>query len=110
FVFTTAKQDYAEKVLDVLDPKRKLIRHCLSQPHCLCAQGCYWKDLTRLSRDLAKTVALDHTSQGFPTQADNWIPVPRWSGDPRDEELLRLIPLLGRLGREVRAAAGEGEA
>ncbi|XP_042650168.1 CTD small phosphatase-like protein 3 [Tyto alba] len=70
FIFTTAKQDYAEKVLDVLDPKKKLIRHCLSQRDCLCAQGCYWKDLTCLGRDLAKTVALDHTIQGFPTQDD----------------------------------------
>lgn len=26
FIFTTAKRDYAEKVLDVLDPKKKLIR------------------------------------------------------------------------------------
>lgn len=26
FIFTTAKQDYAEKILDVLDPKKKLIR------------------------------------------------------------------------------------
>lgn len=43
-------------------------RHCLSQQDCLCARGCYWKDLTRLGRDLAKTVALDHTIQGFPAQ------------------------------------------
>ncbi|KAM6113516.1 CTD small phosphatase-like protein 2-B [Phoenicopterus ruber ruber] len=99
FIFTTVKQDYAEKVLDVLDPKKKLIRRCLSQRDCLCARGCYWKDLTRLGRDLAKTVALDHTIQGFPAQAANWIPVPRWWGDPQDEELLRLAPLLGQLGR-----------
>lgn len=26
FIFTTAKKDYAEKVLDVLDPKKQLIR------------------------------------------------------------------------------------
>lgn len=26
FIFTTVKQDYAEKVVDVLDPKKKLIR------------------------------------------------------------------------------------
>uniref|UniRef100_A0A8B9MH06 Mitochondrial import inner membrane translocase subunit TIM50 n=1 Tax=Accipiter nisus TaxID=211598 RepID=A0A8B9MH06_9AVES len=56
FIFTTAKRDYAEKVLDVLDPKKKLI----SRTDCLCARGSYWKDLTRLGRDLAKTVALDH--------------------------------------------------
>ncbi|XP_074893895.1 CTD small phosphatase-like protein 2-B isoform X1 [Buteo buteo] len=105
FIFTTAKRDYAEKVLDVLDPKKKLVRRCLSQPDCLCARGSYWKDLTRLGRDLAKTVALDHAIQGFPTQAANWIPVQRWWGDPRDEELLRLTPLLGQLGRadDVRA-------
>ncbi|XP_074421881.1 CTD small phosphatase-like protein 2-B isoform X2 [Larus michahellis] len=104
-IFTTAKQDYAKKVLDVLDPKKKLIRLCLSQQDCLCARGCYWKDLTHLGRDLAKMVALDHTIQGFPAQADNWISVPRWWGDPRDEELLHLIPLLGQLGQadDVRA-------
>lgn len=26
FIFTTAKQDYTEKILDVLDPQKKLIR------------------------------------------------------------------------------------
>nr|XP_021152681.1 CTD small phosphatase-like protein 2-B isoform X2 [Columba livia] len=97
-IFTTAKQDYAKKVLDVLDPKKKLIRHCLSQQDCLCACGCYWKDLTCLGRDLAKTVALDHTIQGITTQAANWILVPRWWGDPQDKELLHLIPVLGQLG------------
>ncbi|NXS23188.1 CTSL2 protein, partial [Mystacornis crossleyi] len=125
FIYTTAKQDYAKKLLEVLDPKKKLIRRCLSQSDCVCSQGCYWKDLTCLGRDLAKTVALDHTMQGFPAQvggnpcvpgpgssaavrdpnfslspqAANWIPVPQWCGDPQDEELLRLIPVLGRLGQ-----------
>ncbi|NXH18977.1 CTSL2 protein, partial [Bucco capensis] len=99
FIFTTAKQDYAEKLLDVLDPKKKFIRHCLSQQDCVCAQGCYWKDLTCLDRDLAKTVGLDYTIQAFPGQAANWILVPRWCGDPRDKELLELIPLLAQLSQ-----------
>ncbi|XP_039942718.1 CTD small phosphatase-like protein 2-A isoform X2 [Hirundo rustica] len=99
FVYTTAKRDYAKKLLEVLDPKKKLIRRCFSQSDCVCSRGCYWKDLTCLGRDLAKTVALDHATQGFPAQAANWIPVPPWCGDPQDEELLRLIPVLGRLGQ-----------
>ncbi|NWX33983.1 CTSL2 protein, partial [Notiomystis cincta] len=124
FIYTTAKKDYAKKLLEVLDPKKKRIRRCLSQSDCVCSQGCYWKDLTCLGRDLAKTVALDHTMQGFPAQvgipvsrcpgsavaardpnlslspqAANWILVPQWSGDPQDEELLRLIPVLGQLGQ-----------
>ncbi|NWY44945.1 CTSL2 protein, partial [Sylvia atricapilla] len=123
FIYTTAKKYYAKKLLEVLDPKKKLIRCwcwrcpagdplcdravsprlclpsrcCFSQSDCVCSQGCYWKDLTCLGRDLAKVVALDHTMKGFPAQAANWIPVPPWSGDPEDEELLRLIPALGRL-------------
>lgn len=112
-------------------------RRCLSQRDCLCARGCYWKDLALLGRDLAKTVALDHTIQGFPSQvpagsrvggltcpvapmvapwpalalspqAANWIPVPRWFGDPGDEELLRLVPLLGQLCQAVRMGLGSG--
>ncbi|NXS32094.1 CTSL2 protein, partial [Pomatostomus ruficeps] len=99
FIYTTAKQDYAKKLLEVLDPKKKLIRRCLSQSDCVCSQGCYWKDLSLLGRDLAKTVALDHSVQCFPAQATNWIPVSRWAGDPQDEELLRLMPVLDRLGQ-----------
>ncbi|NXP71387.1 CTL2B protein, partial [Ramphastos sulfuratus] len=109
FIFTTAKQDYTEKVLEVLVPKRKLIRHCLCQQDCLCAQGCYWKDLTLLGRDLDKLVALDHTTQGLPAQTANWILVPKWCGDLGDEELLHLIPLLAQLSREVRTKGCWGE-
>uniref|UniRef100_A0A8C3GS49 FCP1 homology domain-containing protein n=1 Tax=Corvus moneduloides TaxID=1196302 RepID=A0A8C3GS49_CORMO len=69
-------------------------RHCLSQSDCVCSQGCYWKDLTCLGRDLAKTVALDHTMQGFPAQ---------------DEELLRLIPVLAQLGQAVGCGHGDRE-
>ncbi|XP_074834044.1 CTD small phosphatase-like protein 2-A [Carettochelys insculpta] len=99
FVFTTAKQDYAEKILDVLDPQKKLIRHCLYQQDCVCVQGYYVKDLAILERDLARTVALDDSLQGFPYQTSNCVPIPSWVGDHRDEELLRVIPLLGKLNQ-----------
>ncbi|CAM4628547.1 unnamed protein product [Lepidochelys kempii] len=99
FIFTTAKQDYTEKILDVLDPQKKLIRHRLYQQDCLCLQGYYVKDLSILERDLARTVALDDSLQGFPYQISNWIPIPGWLGDRQDEELLRVLPLLGKLSQ-----------
>ncbi|GAB0200814.1 ADAMTS-like protein 5 [Grus japonensis] len=68
FIFTTAKQKYADKVLDVLYPKKQLIRHCLSQWDCICTQGC-------LGRDLAKMVALDHPIQGFSAQVPAVLPL-----------------------------------
>lgn len=51
------------------------------------------------------TATHDQRSVSLP-QAANWIPVPMWRGDPGDEELLRLIPLLGQLSRAVRSREG----
>ncbi|KAM4706808.1 CTD small phosphatase-like protein 2-B [Discoglossus pictus] len=94
FVFTTAKRDYAERILEILDPHKKLIRHRLFQDHCICVDGHYVKDLTILQRDLAKTVALDTVPYTFPYQIANRIPVQRWTGNRKDRELLTLIPAL----------------
>ncbi|XP_069502773.1 CTD small phosphatase-like protein 3 isoform X2 [Ambystoma mexicanum] len=94
FVFTTAKKEYAEKVLDVLDPQRKLIRHRLFQEDCICFLGHYIKNLNVLQRDLAKTVILDNAPHTCPYQNLNRIPVKSWMGDDEDEELLNLIPVL----------------
>ncbi|XP_056372598.1 CTD small phosphatase-like protein 2-A isoform X2 [Hyla sarda] len=66
FVFTTAKKEYAEKILEILDPQKKLIRHRLYQDHCACVSGHYVKDLNVLHRDLAKTVALDTLAYTLP--------------------------------------------
>ncbi|XP_019368709.1 PREDICTED: CTD small phosphatase-like protein 2 [Gavialis gangeticus] len=105
FIFTTAKLDYTERILEVLDPQKKLIRHRLYQDDCLCVRGHYLKDLAVLGRDLAKTVALDHSLQAYPYQVSNRVPIPSWHGDPQDQELLRLIPVLEKLSQAVRMGA-----
>ncbi|XP_062999540.1 CTD small phosphatase-like protein 2-B [Elgaria multicarinata webbii] len=101
FVFTTAKQDYADKILDALGPHRKLIRHQLYQEDCLCCHGSYVKDLSVLDRDLDRTVAVATYLQAFPYQTSNVILIPRWLGDPQDKELLHLIPVLEKLSQAV---------
>uniref|UniRef100_A0A8C3NST3 Uncharacterized protein n=1 Tax=Geospiza parvula TaxID=87175 RepID=A0A8C3NST3_GEOPR len=110
FIYTTAKKDYANKAGF---PRLCLsARHCLSQQDCVCSQGCYWKDLTQLGRDLGSAApggihvprspgaVRDPTLSLSPPQAANWIQVPPWSGDPEDEELLHLIPVLDPRGTE----------
>ncbi|XP_060088507.1 CTD small phosphatase-like protein 2-B [Heteronotia binoei] len=99
FIFTAAKQDYADKILKAFGPQRKLIRHQLYQEDCLCSQGCYIKDLSVLERDLARTVAVANCLEAFPYQTSNVILIPKWLGSPRDKELLRLIPVLKRLSQ-----------
>nr|XP_033812349.1 CTD small phosphatase-like protein 2 isoform X2 [Geotrypetes seraphini] len=99
FVFTTAKQEYGENIMDFLDPQKKLIRHRLFQEDCICIQGHYVKDLSVLNRELATTVAVDPAPHTFPYHISNRIPIQSWLGNKEDTELLKLIPLLERLAQ-----------
>ncbi|KAJ8277427.1 hypothetical protein GJAV_G00075040 [Gymnothorax javanicus] len=97
FVYTSAKKQYAEKILEALDPQKKLLRHCLYQEDCACVLGHYIKDLDVLRRDLAKTVVLDNAPHAFPYHLMNTIPIKSWAGDQEDDELQKLIPYLEKL-------------
>ncbi|KAM9357781.1 CTD small phosphatase-like protein 2-B [Symphorus nematophorus] len=97
FVYTCAKKEYAEKILNILDPQRKLFRHRLYQDDCACVLGHYIKDLSVLGRDLAKTVVLDNAPHTYPYHLMNTIPIKSWCGEPEDRELLKLIPSMEKL-------------
>ncbi|MBN3314697.1 CTL2B protein, partial [Atractosteus spatula] len=97
FVYTSAKKEYAEKILDILDPQKRLIRHRLYQEDCLCIMGHYIKDLTILNRDLAKTVIVGNDPYTFPYHLMNMIPIQRWTGNKDDKALPKLVPYLEKL-------------
>ncbi|KAM9384077.1 CTD small phosphatase-like protein 3 [Pholidichthys leucotaenia] len=97
FVYTCAKKEYAERILEILDPQRKLFRHRLYQDDCACVLGHYIKDLSILGRDLKKTVVLDNAPHTYPYHLMNTIPIKSWSGECDDRELQKLIPYMEKL-------------
>ncbi|MEE6471776.1 hypothetical protein FKM82_009371 [Ascaphus truei] len=95
-LFTASLAKYADPVTDLLD-KEGVFRSRLFREACVFHQGCYVKDLSRLGRDLKKTIILDNSPASYIFHPENAVPVQSWFDDMADTELLSLIPIFEEL-------------
>ena len=92
-IFTAALQEYADFILDRLDTQ-KCISYRLYRHHTNLEGNVYQKDLSRIGRDLAKTLIIDNNAENFQLQPDNGIYIKSWYNDPEDKALTQLAPIL----------------
>lgn len=52
------------------------------------------KDLSRIGRQLTKTIIVDNIAENFALQPANGILIKTWISDPKDTSLFELAPLL----------------
>jgi len=71
-VFTASEAPYANKVLDLIDPKG-FIEHRLFRQHYTQVNGNFVKDLTLLGRPLSDIVIIDNSPVSFAFQPMNGI-------------------------------------
>jgi CTD small phosphatase-like protein 2 len=75
-IFTAAEQTYADLIVDVLDPEKKLFAHRLYRHHCIRVEDVYVKDLRIIGdRALEDMLIVDNSIISFAYQLDNGIPI-----------------------------------
>lgn len=97
-VFTASAAIYADKVLDGLDPGRKLIAHRLYREACSELAGGHFKDLRRLGRPLDDLLLVDNSPLALGLLPENGMLITSWYGDDeKDTELSVLMGMLAQL-------------
>eukprot|EP01013_Petalomonas_cantuscygni_P044622 TRINITY_DN924_c0_g1_i1.p1 TRINITY_DN924_c0_g1~~TRINITY_DN924_c0_g1_i1.p1 ORF type:complete len:439 (-),score=58.84 TRINITY_DN924_c0_g1_i1:968-2284(-) len=98
-VFTASVSQYADPLLDKLDPTGTLIQHRLFRQHCAFVNGLYVKDLDRMNRPLERVVILDNSPTAYLFHPNNALPILSWFDNMDDTELRYVLPALEELSR-----------
>lgn len=92
-IFTAALQDYADFILDIIDPNN-VICHRFYREHTVQHENSYVKDISKIGRDLKKMIIIDNMAENFKLQPENGIYILSWYGESDDRALYDLTPLL----------------
>lgn len=95
-VFTAGMQDYADHILDYIDPNRKLFKRRLYRNDCIKLEQFFIKDLDIiLDRDRSDMIIVDNSIVSFAFDLDNGVPINSYMGTEEDDkELLFLFSFL----------------
>ena len=96
FVFTASSPNYANTIINYIDPTGKLINGILTRSNCMeTKNGFFIKDLRIIkNRDLKNLIMVDNLSHSFGFQIENGVPILEWHNDFKDMELKYLADYL----------------
>lgn len=90
-VFTASDENYANKVIDLLDPENVIFRKRLFRNSCVRTDNnLFIKDLRILNRDLKSVIIVDNSIFSFASQLDNGVPIIPFYDDKEDRILTKI--------------------
>ncbi len=94
-VFTASKQEYADVILNFLDPGNTIFKKRLYRESCINVENkVFIKDLRILNRKLEDMVIVDNSLYAFANQLSNGILINSFYDDQEDTELSNLLSYL----------------
>ena len=97
-IFTSGQYSYAEEIIKIID-KQKIISKIYSRKDCSFYNDVFYKDLNKIKDDLSHIIIIDNYPESYLLQHFNGLPIPSFMGNPNDNELMKLLPLLERLSK-----------
>ena len=96
FIFTASSPNYANTIINYIDPTGKLINGILTRANCMeTKNGFFIKDLRIIkNRDLKNLILVDNLTHSFGFQIENGVPILEWHNDFKDMELKYLADYL----------------
>lgn len=87
-LWTASNRKYAKPILDYIDPDGELLPYRLFRKHTIeRADNELVKDLSKLGRDMKRTVLIDNNPRTLDRAPRNVYLIPDFYGDPNDTEL-----------------------
>jgi Dullard-like phosphatase family protein len=97
-IFTAATEDYANPIINAIEKDEKFFDYRLYRVHTTIVDNDFVKDLSKLGRDLNRTIIVDNMKQNYKNQPDNGITIrPFWGKDVEDTALVDLLDILKKI-------------
>ena len=96
-VYTASVEDYANKIVDVIDPQRQYIDQILSREQCSFVGGLFVKNLDiAIHHDIPieNVIIVDNYVHSYALHLDQGIPIKPFYGDMNDRELVVLTDVI----------------
>ena len=92
-IFTASISKYANPLLNIVD-KMGHVPFRLFREHCTLINTAFVKDLSLLGRDFKDIIILDNNPTAYSLNHYNGFPIKSWFDDKKDDELLKICPIL----------------
>ena len=89
-IFTSAHQNYADNILNRLDPEKKFISFRFYKQHTYVEENKIVKNIKNLGRDLKKIIFIDNIKYVAKYSMENIYQIKTWIDDVFDNELERI--------------------
>lgn len=94
FVFTASLKEYADQIIDTLDPQKTIFSKRFYREDLRRVNDESFKDLSILNRDLERVIIVDNSPSNFSVQKENGIFIKSWYGEKQDKVLKELQKIL----------------